>query len=80
MPLQGRMIRGMNQCDSPGLLIEVQSLIEGLGPGTDPGPSRMMWGLRGKKTKQQGCPMCGLRAQSIKHHVEAWQFLPVFHR
>ncbi|KAH3718484.1 hypothetical protein DPMN_061288 [Dreissena polymorpha] len=77
--LQGTMIRGMDWCERRSRLLDrAAELNGGVGTRDRSGPSRMMWVLKGKKT--QSCPVCGLRARSIRHHFEAPHYPPLFRR
>ncbi|KAH3704480.1 hypothetical protein DPMN_120399 [Dreissena polymorpha] len=79
MSLQGRMIRGMDRCERRSRPLDRGAEFNG-GVGTRDRSRSQQDDVGFKRKKTQGCPVCGLRARSIRHHVEARHFPPVFRR
>ncbi|KAH3846922.1 hypothetical protein DPMN_089229 [Dreissena polymorpha] len=72
------MVRGMDRCERRSRPLDRSA--EWNGGIWTKDMSRSKQDDIGFKGKKQECPVCSLRARSIRNHVETWHFLPVFRR
>ncbi|KAH3884329.1 hypothetical protein DPMN_008308 [Dreissena polymorpha] len=79
MLLQGTMKRGMDRCERRSRPLDGAAELNG-GVGIRDRSRSQQDDVGFKRKKKQSCPVCGLRARSIRHHVEARHFPPVFRR